>query len=103
MRALFQLLLFAALALPNNAMAQFTDKWEPAAETVVLYNPKFPGSEALARHYAAKRMIAQDLVIGLDFPGTDPTSRIGFKHQRRHPLLYTLAARQVWTPPPDHK
>ena len=49
-----KLFLLIALALPNLAQAQFSADWEPAAETVVVYNPKFPGSEALAREYGSK-------------------------------------------------
>lgn len=95
--------LLLALTLPNLSHAQFAQEWEPAAETVVVYNPKFSGSEALARHYAAKRQIAADRVIGLDCPVTDSMSRIEFNQQLREPLRKIFAAKKWWTLDTDGK
>jgi len=90
-------LLLCLLTLPNLAQAQFAQEWEPAAETVVVYNPKFPGSEALARHYAAKRLIPADRIIGLDCPVTDSMSRAEFNQQIREPLRKIFTAKNWWT------
>lgn len=89
--------LLLLLALPSLSHAQFNAEWEPAAETVVLYNPKFPGSEALARHYATKRKIPADRVLGLDCPVTDSMSRMEFNQQLREPLRKIFAAKKWWT------
>jgi uncharacterized protein (TIGR03790 family) len=94
---MMRLFLLIALVLPNHALAQFTAEWEPAAETVVVYNPKFPGSEALAREYGSKRLIPSDRVIGLDCPVTDSMSRAEFNQQLREPLRKIFTAKKWWT------
>lgn len=94
--ALGTLLLFA-LTLPNLAQAQFPAEWEPAAETVVVYNPQFSGSEQLAREYAAKRLIPAERVLGLDCPQTDSMTRREFNEMLRVPLQKIFTAKRWWT------
>ena len=43
-------MVLVALALSNNTLAQFSAEWESATESVELYNPKFSGSETIARY-----------------------------------------------------
>lgn len=90
-------LLVSALAPLILCQAQTSAEWEPAAETVVIYNPKFPGSEALAKHYAARRLIPADRVVGLDCPVTDSMSRAEFNQQLREPLRKLFAGKQWWS------
>lgn len=91
------------LTLPAALHAQFDAPWEPAAETVVVYNPQFPGSQALAREYAQKRLIPADRVIGLDCPQTDSMSRAEYNRQLREPLRQIFTAKRWWTPDPESK
>lgn len=80
-----------------QAPAQFASEWDPAAETVVVYNPQFTGSEVLARDYATKRGIPADRVIGLDCPQTDSMSRHEFNDMLRVPLQKIFTAKHWWT------
>ena len=93
--ALSTFLLFA-LTLPNLAQAQFAPEWDAAAETVVVYNPQFAGSEQLAREYATKRLIPAERVLGLDCPQTDSMTRREFNEMLRVPLQKIFTAKRWW-------
>ncbi|WP_075087987.1 TIGR03790 family protein [Verrucomicrobium spinosum] len=72
------------------------DGWDPAAETLVVYNKDFEGSEDLARYYASKRKISSDRVIGLKCPVEETISREKFESTVREPLLRRLIENKWW-------
>lgn len=82
------------------AHAQLIADWNAAAETVVVFNPDFPGSAELAAYYAEKRHIPKQRVIGLACPKEDSMSRAEFESQLRKPLLKTFADKHWWITEP---
>ncbi|WP_395744935.1 TIGR03790 family protein [Prosthecobacter sp.] len=90
--------LVLALALP--ARAQLVADWDAAAETVVVFNPDFPGSAELAAYYAEKRQIPKERLIGLRCSQEDSISRGEFEAQLRGPLLQLFASRHWWNAEP---
>jgi len=76
--------------------AQPTAEWDAAAETAVVFNPDFPGSAELAAHYAEKRRIPKERVIGLRCSKEDSMSRKEFDEQLRLPLLQTFQSNGWW-------
>jgi uncharacterized protein (TIGR03790 family) len=85
---------------PATTRAQLIAEWDAAAETAVVFNPDFPGSEELANYYAAKRHIPKDRVIGLRCSKEDSMSRGEFEAQLRGPLLQLFASRHWWAAEP---
>jgi uncharacterized protein (TIGR03790 family) len=82
------------LFLPLIARSQ--DEWNPAAETLVIFNPDFPGSEALARHYANARKIPPERLLALPCSNTDDITRSDFESQIRAPLRKQFDNRHWW-------
>lgn len=62
-------------------------------EVVVVYNKRSPGSKAVADHYADKRLVPADQVIGLDVGTDDSISRTDYRRQIQEPLLKELTGR----------
>jgi len=62
-------------------------------EVVVVYNKRSPGSKAVADHYADKRLVPADQVIGLDVGTDDSISRADYRQQIQDPLLKELTGR----------
>lgn len=82
------------LVLPFHVLAQ--DDWNPASETLVIFNPDFPGSEALAKHYAAARQIPAERLLPLPCSNTDDTTRSDFNTQIREPLRKQFEKNNWW-------
>lgn len=78
---------FLGMVACATARTQIVADWDAAAETVVVFNPDFPGSSALADYYAKKRGIHKERVIGLPCSQEDSISRAEFEAQLRRPLL----------------
>src|SRR4051812_47693777 len=76
---------FAASPSPDKAA-----DWQPAPETIVLFNRSFEGSEELARYYASKRQIPEDRLVGLKCAKEETISRDVFESEIRGPLLRTF-------------
>lgn len=72
------------------------NEWNPAEETVVLFNPNFEGSEALARFYAEKRRIPADHIIGLPCSVEETISRTEFEDTLRAPFLKKVIEKKWW-------
>lgn len=89
--------LIATCSLGLTASAQTPTEWPTAADTVVLFNPSYPGSEALATYYAEQRGIPNEQFIGLKTPITDAISRADFDSQIRLPLRQAFIERKWWT------
>lgn len=81
--------------------AQLVAEWDAAAETAVVFNPDFPGSAELAAHYAEKRRIPKERVIGLRCSQEDSMSRKEFEEQLRLPLLQTFQSKGWWGAGPN--
>jgi uncharacterized protein (TIGR03790 family) len=56
------------------------------ASVVVLYNQNVPDSLAVAEHYAAKRGVPKEQLVGLDLPKGETVSRQVFTDQLENPL-----------------
>lgn len=95
----FLLLLILAF-IGTTTHAQLITDWDAAAETVVVFNPGFPGSAELADYYADKRHIPKERVIGLSTSQEDSLSRDEFESQLRGPLLRLFASRHWWNAEP---
>ncbi|MFN0077717.1 MAG: TIGR03790 family protein [Prosthecobacter sp.] len=80
--------------------AQLLADWDAAAETAVVFNPDFPGSQELANHYAEKRHIPKERVIGLRCPQEDSMSRGEFDSLLREPLLKHFESKHWWVAAP---
>jgi uncharacterized protein (TIGR03790 family) len=56
------------------------------ASVVVVYNQNVPDSLAVAEHYAAKRGVPKEQLVGLDLPKDETVSRQVFTDQLENPL-----------------
>jgi uncharacterized protein (TIGR03790 family) len=83
--------------LIQAAPGQTVTEWPTPADTVVLFNPSFPGSEALATYYAEQRGIPKQQLIGLKTPSGDAISRADFDALIRQPLRQAFIDRNWWT------
>ncbi|MDB6140901.1 MAG: hypothetical protein JWO94_3973 [Verrucomicrobiaceae bacterium] len=90
----------AAIAFAGSLPAETLElpEWDAAAATVVVYNPDFPESQALASYYATRRGIAADRVIGLKCVQTEAISRDGYDGQILAPLKKIFNERHWWQP-----
>jgi uncharacterized protein (TIGR03790 family) len=75
----FGILLFAAQALGAASLSE-------GASVVVVYNQNIPDSLAVAEHYAAKRGVPKEQLVGLDLPKGETVSRQVFTDQLENPL-----------------
>jgi uncharacterized protein (TIGR03790 family) len=82
-------------AAPNPQPGRDSD-WDAAKETVVVFNPNFPGSEDLAKFYAEKRGIPADHLIGLKCSKDELIKRDEFETTLREPLLREFTKRKWW-------
>ncbi len=77
------LLVFAVLAPALYAA-------EPGSKVVVVYNSRMPESKDIADHYAERRDVPQDQILGLDLPTDEIMSRADYRDRLQHPLLQFL-------------
>lgn len=84
--------LLAGAARPASGL----EDWPAAAETVVVFNPAFPGSAELAAYYAKKRGIAPGRLVGLPCAVTDDISRADFDQTLRQPLRQAFERNRWW-------
>lgn len=70
---------------------------ERGASVVVLFNRNLPESEAVARHYAAKRNVPTNQVIGFDLPRDEAITRKQFIDRLQRPLWTELQTRGLMT------
>jgi len=73
-----------------------TTTWNPAAETIVVFNPNFPGSEELAKFYAEKRSIPANHLLALPCSKEETLSRSEFEETIRGPLLQAFKSKKWW-------
>jgi uncharacterized protein (TIGR03790 family) len=84
-----------ARAAPANARPVAGND-SPAAATVVLYNESDRDSRELARFYAAKRGIPNELLVGVDCPAREEISREEYDRTIAEPLRKTFARNGWW-------
>ena len=85
----------AAAPAPAPVLEDGLD-WLPAAETIVIYNRRFDGSETLARYYAAKREIPADHLLGFDLSRDETITREEFESTIREPLIKKFNEKEWW-------
>lgn len=75
----------------------------PGNEVVILYNRRSADSKNLADHYAARRAVPTNQILGLDLPTGETISRAEFNSQLRDPLVEFITARSLmtWAPTPS--
>jgi uncharacterized protein (TIGR03790 family) len=84
------------------ALASALQGAEPGSTAVVVYNSRLPESKDVAEHYAARRNVPPDQVIGLDLPTEETMSRADYRDQLQHPLLQFLVDKKLIVyPSPD--
>lgn len=81
------------LAVVASFCAAVPDAGAGGKEVVVVYNRLSPGSKAVADHYADKRAVPADQVIGLEVGTDDNISRADYRRQIQEPLLKELTGR----------
>jgi uncharacterized protein (TIGR03790 family) len=73
---------------------------EGGEAVVVIYNSRMPESKDVAEHYAARRLVPADRVIGLELPGGETMSRAEYRQQLQEPLLEYLERKKLFVYPP---
>jgi uncharacterized protein (TIGR03790 family) len=74
---------------------------EHGAEVVVIYNTQVPESKGVADHYAARRHVPENQVLGLKLPTTETMTREEYRDQLENPLLHFLDAGKLWVFEPE--
>ena len=85
----------AAWAVSSASGAQ-TAETEAGAEVAVVYNALFPGSKEVAEHYAKRRQVPREQVIGMDLPTGEAMTRKDFLKSLQEQLLIALEARGLF-------
>ncbi len=68
---------------------------ESGSTVVVVYNSRLPASKDVAIHYAERRNVPLDQVLGLDLPTEETMSRPEYRDQLQHPLLQFLVNKNL--------
>ena len=69
---------------------------ESGDAVVVVYNAQMPESKAVADHYAARRRVPPNHVLGLPLPTGETMTRSEYRDQLENPLLHFLEAEKLW-------
>lgn len=86
--------ILAVLTLAGALVAE-ANPIDTGSSVVVVYNTKVKESEGVARHYAARRIVPRNNVIGLELPVTEEISRADFTTKLQQPLLAELEKRKI--------
>lgn len=89
MKKLF-LIAAAGLALTSQAFAQ-------GNEVIVVFNSRVPESKAVAEHYARRRAVPANQVVGLPLPTGETMTREQFIEELQKPLRKHLEAEKLFT------
>src|SRR5262249_20195731 len=65
-------------------------------EVIVVYNLQMPGSKDVAEHYAARRGVPADQVVGFALTTNENISRAEFHEKLEKPLAKALEAKKIW-------
>src|SRR6266576_403391 len=59
-------------------------------QVVIIYNSRMPGSQAVAEHYAEKRMVPANHIFGFALTTNEDISRGDFRDELQRPLSKAL-------------
>jgi uncharacterized protein (TIGR03790 family) len=90
---MLRILLITALTF----LAALARAAESGSSVVVLYNSKMEASKALAEHYAQKRQVPAEQIIGLPLPDKEIISREEYNKQLVEPFLQKLKELKLLT------
>ncbi len=76
----------ASLSCALSGASVPADESAESESVVVVFNQNLPDSEAVAQHYATKRQIPKDRILGLDLPDKETVSRAVFQKKLQRPL-----------------
>jgi uncharacterized protein (TIGR03790 family) len=93
----FPIILALTVAVGGGALAAA----EPGDAVVVIYNAQLPESKEVADHYAARRHVPENQMIGLKLPTTETMTRGEYRDQLENPLLHFLDAEKLLVFEPD--
>jgi len=65
-------------------------------EVVVIYNPRVPGSEEVAKHYAEVRQVPKNQIYGFSLTSDEEMSRDEFRDSLQMPLARRLEYDGLW-------
>ncbi len=68
---------------------------ESGDSVVVIYNSLVPKSKEIAEHYAQKRHVPAEQLLGLELPNSETISRDQFTHDLQKPLLKWLESNHL--------
>jgi uncharacterized protein (TIGR03790 family) len=74
---------------------------EPGDAVVVIYNAQMPESKGVADHYAARRHVPENQMIGLKLSTNETMTRGEYRDQLENPLLQFLDAEKLLVFEPD--
>ncbi|MEO6035980.1 MAG: TIGR03790 family protein, partial [Verrucomicrobiota bacterium] len=69
---------------------------EPGSSAVVVYNSRLPESKEVALHYALRRQVPSNQVVGLDLPTSEAMTRSEFRNNLEKPLLKFLEDKAIF-------
>ncbi len=72
---------------------------EPGQSVVVIYNARLPESKDVAEHYAARRNVPANHVIGLNLATGETMSRAQYRQELQEPLLKFLEQNELFVYP----
>lgn len=84
--------LLSLLGIPFTVFAADSGK-----SVVVIYNSLMPESKAVAEHYASRRQVPENQVLGLELPRTETMTRTEFRTDLQKPLFKWLEKQKFFT------
>ena len=78
----------------------FAQETNRGDEVVVVFNKSLPDSRRVADHYAAKRLVPPDQILGLNLTTNEIISRVEFVEKLQKPLLKFLEDKKLMVFPP---
>ncbi len=75
----------------------FSRAAESGEAVVVVYNSRLPESKEVARHYAERRKVPAQQVIGFDLPTGETMSRAEYRNDLEKPLLKFLESKGLFS------
>jgi uncharacterized protein (TIGR03790 family) len=68
----------------------------PGDEVLVVYNSRMPESKSVADHYAQRRQVPTNQILGLELTTDEEISRTEFQDALQRPLAKALESRKLW-------
>jgi uncharacterized protein (TIGR03790 family) len=93
--------LFIIMASTMAAGGSALHAVEAGDSVVVIYNAQLPESKAVADHYADRRHVPNNQIVGLKLPTTETMTRAEYGDLLENPLLQFLQAQKLLVFEPD--